>query len=57
MKGQAASRFGQKLPSAKSIQPENLFPFRSVLNNADGNGNQRLTEKRKTEKETAYRQV
>ena len=32
------------------IPPENLSPFRSVLGNADGNGNKRLTEKRKPRK-------
>ncbi len=39
LKGRAASRFGQNLLPAESIQPENLSPFKPRTQQADGNGN------------------
>ncbi|WP_455609397.1 hypothetical protein [Bacteroides rodentium] len=44
MKGRTASRFGLNLPPTESIHPENLSPFNVCTQNADGNGNERLTK-------------
>ena len=44
------SRFGQNLPPAERIQPENLASACHTLERASGNGNKRLTGNQKNKK-------